>query len=192
MSKTHWMILTTVFLTSFLSAQVPDSSTVRQATPTTIRPYSQSHKPGVPGWVYNSRVPAGLRMRFEVLYQMKYERLRYQSQRNLERLANLLGDIGSSGAIGVKNQGVPEWVWHLDDSDQVRWLQDRIRQNVRQHDLGDIALSEDLVPSLRPARPTTIRPTPRSKQLQPEEVQKILVQGAKEAAKEPQVDAMEA
>ena len=186
------VLLAALLSTICLSAQPSHTTpTIGPASPTTIGPYSPPKQTGVPDWVYSSRVAPDLRARFEVLYEMLKQRLGYQPStgaKNFQKLADELGDIGASGAIPpVGAPGapatVPEWVWHLDDSDQIKWLQDRIRQNVKENHLEDIALSEDLVPSLRPARPTTIGPAPPSKQLSPDEVNKLLLPAAKDAAK---------
>jgi len=102
---------------------------------------------------------------------MLKERLDYQNEINpksaaekFQNLGNLLTDISGSMADAPKT--VPDWIWHIDDPKQIEWLQNRIRQHVRDYHLEDIALSEDLVPSLRPDpnyRPTTIGPASQKK-----------------------------
>lgn len=187
MPTTRRVLLAALLLTFCLSAQSGRTTpTIGPTSPTTIGPYSPPHKLGVPDWVYTNRISPDLRIRFEVLYEMLNQRLGYQPSTvalNFQKLAEQLGDIGSSGAVGTPNT-IPESVWHLDDSDQIKWLQDRIRFNVKESHLEDIARSEDLVPSLRAARPTTIGPaTQGPRQLTPVEAGKLLTPAAKDAAK---------
>jgi len=99
---------------------------------------------------------------------------------NFQKLAAELGDIGASGAVGV-SPGVPDFIWQLDYPAQTRWLQDRIQENVKDYHLEDIALSEDLVPSLRPAKPTRSK-SDGARQFTPDEATKLLTPAAKEAA----------
>src|SRR5205085_176436 len=60
--------------------------------------------------------------------------------------------------------------WHLDDSKQIDWFQNRILQHIKDFHLEDIA--------------TTIGPAPQgTQQLSPNEIKKIMTAAAKEAAK---------
>ncbi len=159
-----------------LSAQPPK---------TTIGP---PYVPGVPDWVYTHRVSPDLRQRFIVMYWMLYQREQYQQElypetaaANYKTLAEELVDLFGSfaGKENVYSEDikteVPEWVWHIDDEAQIKWLHDRIRQEVFKNNLQDIANSPDLVPSLVPARPTTIGPArERPRLLTHEEVVKLL------------------
>ena len=172
-----WILVGTAILSSLQSLALPPATTIGHPV-----------VPGVPEWVYSHRVSPDLRSLFILQYGLAYQAEQYQQDiypktalENFKLLNEELGAVIAALASAYqppdpRTDDTSESLLEFNVPTVIQSLHDRIREEVFKNNLQDIANSPDLVPSIVPARPTTIGPRPvkRPKLLTHEEVIKLL------------------